>query len=161
MGRTARGVRGIKLAEGDYVKGVCKVEEGKKLLTITENGFGKRSEFDDFNAHNRGTKGVTCHNINEKTGMLTGIAAVDGTEDIMFITDEGTIIRTDVGEIPVYSRSAGGVIVMRIAKDSQTKLVHFATVEKAKEEDEIPDEEETETEATPEAVTEETTDEEN
>lgn len=135
MGRTARGVRGIRLGEGDFVKGVCKVEEGKKLLTITENGFGKRSEFEEFSAHNRGTKGVTCHKINDKTGPLTGIAAVDGTEDIMMITDEGTIIRTDIGEIPVYSRSAGGVIVMRIAKDSTTKLVHFATVEKAKEEE--------------------------
>jgi len=132
MGRTAHGVRGIKLTKGDYVKGVAIVEENKKLLTITEKGFGKRCEFDDFSAHNRGTKGVCCHKLSDKTGDLCGICAIDEDEDIMMITSEGTMIRIPVSDIPVYSRTAGGVIVMRTA--AETRIVNFAKV--AKEEDE-------------------------
>ena len=157
MGRTAHGVRGIKLTGDDYVKGVAIVEEGKKLLTITEKGFGKRCEFDDFSAHNRGTKGVCCHKLSDKTGDLCGITAIDEDEDIMMITSEGTMIRIPVSDIPVYSRTAGGVIVMRTA--AETKIVHFAKVAK---EDEEAEESTVEAEATAdaevtEAVTEENT----
>jgi DNA gyrase subunit A len=124
MGRTARGVRGISLREGDYVAGVCVVEEGKDLLCITENGVGKRSPFDDFRImKNRGGFGVTCYNLTEKSGILTGIAAVDDNDDIMMITDSGTIIRTPVSGVPSRSRSAGGVIVMRLGEEQ--KLVNF------------------------------------
>ncbi len=126
MGRTARGVRGIRLAEGDYVVGAALVEDGKALITITENGFGKRCEFSEFTAHNRGVKGVTCHGISNKTGALAGIAAVSETDDIMLITNEGTIIRTPVGGIPFYRRSAGGVIVMRLSEGAS--IVNFAKV---------------------------------
>ncbi len=126
MGRTARGVRGISLRDGDYVAGVCVVEEGMDLLCITENGFGKRSPFDDFRLmKNRGGYGVTCYNLTEKSGILTGIAAVDDSMDLMMITDSGTIIRTPVEGIPSRSRSAGGVIVMRLGEDQ--KLVNFTT----------------------------------
>ena len=133
MGRTAHGVRGIKLTGDDYVKGVAIVEEGKKLLTVTEKGFGKRCEFDDFSAHNRGTKGVCCHKLSQKTGDLCGITAISEDEDIMMITSEGTMIRIPVSDIPVYSRTAGGVIVMRTA--AETKIVHFAKVAKEDEEE--------------------------
>ncbi|MBE6572954.1 MAG: DNA gyrase subunit A [Ruminococcaceae bacterium] len=133
MGRTAHGVRGIKLTGDDYVRGVAIVEEGKKLLTITENGFGKRCEFDDFSAHNRGTKGVCCHKLSDKTGNLCGITAIAEDEDIMMITSEGTMIRIPVSDIPVYSRTASGVIVMRTA--AETKIVHFAKVAKEDEEE--------------------------
>ncbi len=127
LGRTARGVRGISLRDGDRVKGVCVVEEGKDLLCITANGFGKRSPFDDFRTmKHRGGYGVTCYNLTEKSGELTGVAAVDDSMDIMMITDSGTIIRTPVSGIPTRSRSAGGVIVMRLA-DGQT-LVNFTVV---------------------------------
>ena len=133
MGRTARGVRGISLRDGDYVTGVAIVEEGKSLLTVTENGFGKRTEFEDFRLMlHRGGYGVTCHNITDKTGKLCGIRTVDGDEDLMMITDGGTIVRTPIADIPTYSRTAGGVIVMRLAEGQ--KLVHFTSV--AKEEDE-------------------------
>ncbi|MBR5515942.1 MAG: DNA gyrase subunit A, partial [Clostridia bacterium] len=141
MGRTAHGVRGIKLTKDDYVKGVAIVEEDKKLLTITEKGFGKRCEFDDFSAHNRGTKGVCCHKLSDKTGDLCGICAIDEEEDIMMITSEGTMIRIPVSDIPVYSRTAGGVIVMRTA--AETRIVNFAKVAK-EEEEEIKDTDETE-----------------
>ncbi len=126
MGRTARGVRGIKLSEGDFVVGCALVDNEKALITITENGFGKRVRFDEFTAHNRGVKGVTCHGISEKTGMLAGIATVAETDDIMLITNEGIIIRTPVAGIPFYRRSAGGVIVMRLAEGAN--IVNFANV---------------------------------
>ena len=133
MGRTARGVRGISLRDGDYVAGVCVVEEGKDLLCITENGFGKRSPFDDFRImKNRGGFGVTCYNLTEKSGKLTGVAAVDDNDDLMMITDSGTIIRTPVQGIPSRSRSAGGVIVMRL--NEEQRLVNFTTTPHAEEE---------------------------
>ena len=127
MGRTARGVRGISLRGDDYVTGVAVVEDGKKLVTVTENGFGKKTDFDDFRVmKNRGGFGVTCHKISEKTGMLCGIATVSDDDDLMMITDSGTIIRTPVADIPTYSRTAGGVIMMRLA-EGQT-LVNFTSV---------------------------------
>ena len=135
MGRTARGVKGISLREGDYVAGVCVIEEGKDLLCITENGFGKRSPFDDFRLmKHRGGFGVTCYNLTDKSGILTGIAAVDDNDDIMMITDSGTIIRTPVAGVPSRSRSAGGVIVMRLGEDQ--KLVNFTITPHAEESEE-------------------------
>ncbi|HOA84724.1 MAG TPA: DNA gyrase C-terminal beta-propeller domain-containing protein, partial [Bacillota bacterium] len=134
MGRVARGVRGISLREGDYVTGVALVEDGKKLITITENGFGKRTEFDDFRRmRTRGGFGVVCHNITRKTGRLAGISSVGEDDDIMIITDSGTIIRTPVRGIPVYSRSAAGVIVMRLAEDQS--IVNFTKVASVEEEE--------------------------
>ncbi len=134
MSRAARGVRGIRLDDDDRVAGAVLVEEGKKLLTITENGYGKRSDFDEFACHNRGGKGVRCHNITDKTGLLCTIAGVNEDMDIMMITDDGTMIRTPVSGIPTYSRSAGGVIVMRTSEGA--KIVNIACVENSdKEED--------------------------
>ena len=127
MGRTARGVRGISLRGGDYVTGVAIVEAGKKLVTVTENGFGKTTDFDDFRVmKNRGGFGVVCHKLSDKTGDLCGIACVSDDDDLMMITDSGTIIRTPVADIPTYSRTAGGVIMMRL-NDGQ-KLVNFTRV---------------------------------
>jgi DNA gyrase subunit A len=127
MGRTARGVRGISLRGDDFVTGVAIVDESKKLITVTENGFGKKTEFSDFRVmKNRGGFGVICHNISEKTGSLCGIATVSDDDDLMMITDSGTIIRTPVADIPTYSRSAGGVIVMRLGEGQ--KLVNFTSV---------------------------------
>jgi DNA gyrase subunit A len=132
MGRTARGVKGITLRGDDYVTGVALVSEGEKLVTITENGYGKRTEFSDFREmKNRGGVGVQCHSISDKTGKLCGIASVSDDDDLMMITDAGTIIRTPVSDIPTYSRTAGGVIMMRLA-DGQ-KLVNFTKAKKAEE----------------------------
>lgn len=134
MGRTARGVRGIRLKGDDDVVGVSVVEEGKKLITITEKGFGKRNDFDCFSAHSRGTMGVICHKLTAKTGELAGIAAVSEDDDIMVITNEGTIIRMAVSSIPVYgSGSTSGVIVMRL--DGEAKIVNFAVTKSEKEEE--------------------------
>ncbi len=134
MGRTARGVRGIRLDEGDYVKGVALVEEDKALITITEKGFGKRSSFEEFACRNRGGKGVICHNLSEKTGALAGILTVAEDDDIMMITNEGTVIRTSVDGIPTYGRGASGVIVMRL--DGESLIVNITRMEKEEEESE-------------------------
>ena len=133
MGRTARGVRGIALKDDDYVVGVVIVDNNKKLLTITENGFGKKTEFDDFRLmKHRGGFGVICHNINEKTGLLAGILSVDDNDDIMMITDGGIVIRTPASDISTYSRSAAGVIAMRLDEGSK-----IANITKVAREDEI------------------------
>ena len=168
MGRTARGVRGIRVAEGDEVCGVALVEAGKKLVTITENGYGKLSDFEDFRTmKNRGGKGVAAHGLSEKTGALASIATVDSEDDLMLITCEGMIIRSPVTDIPTYSRTAGGVRVMRLGEGE--KIVNFAKVARATDEDiakadaEVPDDmpaqDDAEKITTP-LVTEETTDEE-
>ena len=135
MGRGARGVRGIRLAEGDYVKGVALVRDDCTLLTITENGFGKRSNFDDFRTVNRGGKGVIVHGLSEKTGLLAAVVTVSDEDDVVLISEDGITIRTHVKDISLYSRSAGGVIVMRVAEGSAVSAV--ANVGKPEEEDEV------------------------
>ena len=135
MGRSARGVRGIRLKGDDYVIGAVNVENDKKLLTVTENGFGKRTDFEDFRLmKNRGGGGVICHNLTEKTGLLAGIIAVDENDDIMMITDSGIIIRTPSEGVSVYSRTASGVIMMRL--DEGTRLVNVTKTAKEEEKDE-------------------------
>ena len=132
MGRAARGVKGITLQDGDYVIGVAIVDDTKKLLTVTENGMGKRTSFEDFREmKHRGGKGVTCHKLTEKSGELAAIQTVDDDDDVMMITDKGTIIRMSVSDINVYSRTAGGVIVMRISDD--TRIVTLSRLEKLEE----------------------------
>ena len=146
MGRSARGVRGIRLDEGDYVIGVTLADMEKSIITVTENGYGKRSSFEEFVVKNRGGKGVSCHNLTEKTGLLAGIATVDDSDDIMFVTNGGTVVRTPVSDIPVYSRSAGGVIVMRTADEA--KIVTIARVDHEDEKEEEAEVEEALTEVT-------------
>ena len=148
MGRGARGVRGISLVGDDVVVGVARVEEDKTLLTVTEGGMGKRTSFEDFREmKNRGGRGVTCHKISEKTGKLASIITVSDDDDIMIITNEGTIIRTSVESINVYSRSATGVIVMRLSEGSIINNV--ARLEKQEEIEKSSEEIEREIENTP------------
>ena len=132
MGRTARGVRGIKLREDDYVVGAEIVDDEKKLITVTEKGYGKRSSYDAFTSHSRGTMGMICHKITEKTGSLAGIASVSDEDDIMVITSDGTMIRTPVCDISVFGSNTSGVKVMRIAGDAV--IVNFAAVKSEAEE---------------------------
>ena len=130
MGRGAHGVKGITLVGDDYVVGVAVVDESKTLLTITDNGVGKRTPFSDFREmKHRGGRGVCCHKITDKTGKLAAIIAVEEDDDIMLITNEGTIIRTSVSGINVYSRTATGVIVMRLSEGSY--INNIARLEKA------------------------------
>ncbi len=132
MGRQARGVRAVTLDEGDYVVGAGVIPEGSDdnelyVLTITEKGFGKRSVTAEYKRQHRGGRGIICHGIAEKTGELAGIRLVKASDEIMLITDGGVIIRTRVGEIPVYGRSASGVIVMRLEEGST--VMRFAAVD--------------------------------
>lgn len=136
MGRQARGVMAMSLRDGDYLVGACVLPNGqddpkRKLLTITEGGCGKRTETSEFSVQRRNGMGVRCQAVTAKTGSLAGIALVEESDDIMMITDGGMIVRTAVSEIPVYSRAAGGVIVMRLADGS--KLVSFDVTGKVKE----------------------------
>ena len=138
MCRTARGVIAISLREYDgeldRVVGAVVVDDAKRLVTITERGYGKRSPFDGFRTMtNRGGFGVICQNLTEKTGRLTGIAAVDDDEDLMMITDQGTIIRTPAADISLQSRSATGVIVMRLPEGQY--VANFTKVAKEPEEE--------------------------
>ncbi len=129
MGRTAVGVRGIKLREGDYVVGAARAHEGKAVLSITERGFGKRSNVEDYRITNRGGLGVKNYEVTEKTGKVVGIKVVDGSEDLLLITQSGTIIRTDVDAIRVAGRATQGVIVMRF-KEEDDRVIGMALAEK-------------------------------
>ncbi|NLM22162.1 MAG: DNA gyrase subunit A [Peptococcaceae bacterium] len=116
MGRTARGVKGINLDESDYVVGIDVVDkngENLELLTVTENGFAKRSLLEEFRRQGRAGKGVIGHRITSKTGLLAGIKVVNADEELMFITDEGIVIRQEVSGISVQGRAAQGVTAMR------------------------------------------------
>ena len=141
MGRAARGVKGITLADDDYVTGVAKVKEGENLLTVTENGYGKLSPYDDFREmKHRGGRGVRCQNVDGKYGKLAGIASVSENDDIMLITNLGQMIRTPASDIRLCGRASGGVIIMRLA-EGQT-IANFTKV--AREEAEADDSDTTE-----------------
>ena len=115
MGRVSQGVIGIKLDNDDKVIGMESIISGSKqtLLAITENGFGKRTELDEYRVQTRAGKGVITYKITPKTGKVVGIKLVDETDDIMLITDTGTIIRINVSEISILGRSTQGVTLMR------------------------------------------------
>ena len=142
MGRTATGVRGIRLSEGDYVVGAARARKGAYVLSITENGYGKRTPVEEFTIHHRGGGGMMLHNLTAKTGLVAGIAVVDGDNDVMIITDDGVIIRTGCEEIRECGRGSQGVIVMRTGED--VKVISIARTSK-EEEDEAPSEEGAET----------------
>ena len=115
MGRKSQGVIGIKLNDDDEVIGMESIINGSKatLLAITENGFGKRTELEEYRVQTRGGKGVITYKITPKTGNIVGIRIVDETDDVMLITDTGTIIRLNVGGISILGRSTQGVTLMR------------------------------------------------
>ena len=148
MGRTATGVRGIRLSEGDYVVGAARARKGAYVLSITENGYGKRTPVEDFTIHHRGGGGMMLHNLTAKTGLVAGIAVVDGDNDVMIITDDGVIIRTGCEEIRECGRGSQGVIVMRTGED--VKVIAIARTSK-EEEDEAAEGETAEAAETPEA----------
>ena len=140
MGRDAAGVRGISLSDTDYVIGAQKAEEGKTLLTVTENGFGKRTELQEYLRtgpegekipQQRGGKGLKNYNITPKTGFIAGCCLVGEQDDVMLIENSGVIIRVPAASINVYKRDVQGVIVMRIEEGNQ--LVSMECVEHTEE----------------------------
>ena len=119
MGRNSMGVRSIDLSEGDEVIDVAKVEEGKQVLAITQNGYGKRTDISEFRAQSRGGKGILAMRLTEKTGLMAAQLLVSEHEDVMLITDNGTIIRMPVDDISVIGRVSQGVRVMRVEDEGR------------------------------------------
>ncbi|MBQ3103117.1 MAG: DNA gyrase subunit A, partial [Oscillospiraceae bacterium] len=138
MGRDAVGVRGIKLKEGDYVVGSGRAIPGSSLLSITENGYGKRTLVEEYfrgesgDPQKRGGSGMKAYQCTDKTGKIAGVRVVEEHEDILMITDDGTIIRTAVADINVYSRVTQGVRVMRL--DEGVHVISLASADKEEDE---------------------------
>ena len=144
MGRSAYGVRGITLAEEDYLVGAGIYEEGQTLLSVTENGFGKRTELNAFlkldengdrtQPQSRGGKGMQAYGLSDKTGPVAGVQVVSGDEDLMVIENTGVVIRMQISDINVYGRTAQGVKVMRLEEGS--KVISIEKVARDAEEEE-------------------------
>ncbi len=127
MGRISIGVYGIRLREEDYVVGLAKVEEGKCLLSVTELGYGKRAKPEDYSLQVRGGYGKISHLLNEKTGKVAGITMVSPEDDLLMITNDGSLIRTSAGGISLYGRYTHGVKVMNIR--DEVRLISLARVD--------------------------------
>ena len=136
MGRTAQGVIGIKLGDGDKVIGMESIIAGANatLLAITEHGFGKRTDLDEYRVQNRGGRGVITHKVTQKTGKLVGIRVTDDSNDIMMITDTGTIIRISVKDVSVLGRSTQGVTLMRTNDGGKVVSIELVEPEDTNEE---------------------------
>ncbi|MBO5975804.1 MAG: DNA gyrase subunit A [Oscillospiraceae bacterium] len=138
MGRDAVGVRGIKLREGDYVVGAARARSGGTLLSVTENGYGKRTPIEEYvrgggEPQHRGGKGMRGYNCTDKTGKVADCKVVDETDDILIISDDGTIIRMAVDGISTYGRATQGVRLMRVSEGS--RVISIARTEKEEAEE--------------------------
>ena len=140
MGRTAVGVRGIKLRGDDYVIGAGSTSAGSALLTITEKGYGKRTPVEEYSVHGRGGLGIKNYNVTDKTGKIADVLVVNDEDDILVITDDGTIIRMSAANISLLSRATQGVRIMRIMEGSRV-----ICIEKTDREEEAAEETESET----------------
>ena len=125
MGRTAVGVRGIRLRDGDYVIGAARADAGKTVLSITEKGYGKRTPVEEYRITNRGGMGIRNYMVTDKTGCVVGMKLVDGTEDLLLVTAAGILIRTPVDSIRIAGRATQGVIVMRF-KEEGDRVISLA-----------------------------------
>ncbi|NLV86768.1 MAG: DNA gyrase subunit A [Clostridiales bacterium] len=156
MGRDAMGVRGIRLREGDYCVGACRARQGGSLLSVTENGYGKRTAIEEYLRGNdltpqkRGGMGLKNYRVTDKTGKIAGAIVVDDNDDVLLISDDGTIIRMAADSISTFGRDTQGVRLMRVCEGS--RVISIARTEKETDEDEpvdlpigaCPDGEETE-----------------
>ena len=158
MGRDAYGVRGIKLRDGDYVVAAARAKRDHQVLMITENGFGKRTEMDEYiradGPQNRGGYGLKGYQVTDKTGPIAAMKVVNENDDILIISDDGTIIRTHAVGINVYSRTAQGVKVMNLSEG--VKVISIARTEREEEEETVLPPAGEEGESTPEAAPQET-----
>ena len=133
-GRGSMGVRGIRLREGDYVVGAARAVPGKNVLTITELGYGKQTPVEEYRITARGGLGIKNYGLTDKTGKVVGIKVVDGSEDLMVLTEKGILLRTAVDTIKTCGRSTQGVIVMRF-KEEDDKVISIALAEREPEEE--------------------------
>jgi len=132
MGRDAVGVRGIRLRDGDYVVGAARAKADHEVLSITEKGYGKRTPVEEYRITNRGGLGIKNYMITEKTGPVVGIKVVDGTEDLLLVTQAGILIRTAVENIRTAGRATQGVIVMRF-KEEGDQVISLALTDRDEE----------------------------
>ena len=139
MGRTASGVRGFN-TDGSVVVGAATSIEGTYLLSVSENGYGKKSEIDEYRKTNRGSKGVKTMNITTKTGSLVNVRAVNGDEDAMIVTDDGIIIRISLENVGVYGRNTQGVKLINVNENETVSKI--AIVEKSEDDEETGEESE-------------------
>ena len=139
LGRTARGVKGFNV-DGGTVIGMATDSEGQYILTITENGYGKKSPLDDYRMTSRGAKGVKTVNVTLKTGQLVCMKAVNGDEDCMIMTDSGIVIRITLKQVSVYNRSAQGVKVINVKDDQKVSTVAILEPEEEDLEEDLPEE---------------------
>jgi DNA gyrase subunit A len=139
MGRDAVGVRGIRLREGDYVVGAARANPEKTVLSITENGYGKRTPVTEYRITNRGGMGIRNYDVTEKTGKVVGVKVVDGSEDLLLVTQSGILIRTHVDSIRTAGRSTQGVIVMRF-KEEGDQVISLALADREEDENAQPTE---------------------
>ena len=135
MGREAMGVRGIRLREDDYVVGAARAIPGKAVLTLTEKGYGKQTPVEEYRITARGGLGIKNYGLTDKTGKVVGIKVVDGSEDLMVLTEKGILLRTAVDTIKTCGRSTQGVIVMRF-KEEDDKVISIALADREPEEPE-------------------------
>ena len=128
MGRASHGVRGIRLSNRDELAGVAMVTEGKQMLLVSEFGFGKRTEYDNFSPHGRGTGGQICYRATEKTGEVVGVLSVSDKDDLVCITSQGNTLKIRLSEIATLGKTAMGVRIVNITKPDV--VVGVATVVK-------------------------------
>jgi DNA gyrase subunit A len=135
MGRSASGVRGFNV-NGATVVGIATNKEGQYILSVTKNGYGKKSELDEYRITNRGAKGVKTINITEKNGPLVELKAVKGDEDLLMVTEEGTVIRISLEEVGVYSRGTQGVRLINVQENTSLSMIAVVEKEDSEESDE-------------------------
>ncbi|MCI9677447.1 MAG: DNA gyrase subunit A [Oscillospiraceae bacterium] len=128
-GRGSMGVRGIRLRPDDYVVGAARAVPGKNVLTITEKGYGKQTPVEEYRVTARGGLGIKNYGLTDKTGKVVGIKVVDGSEDLLVLTEKGILLRTAVDTIKTCGRSTQGVIVMRF-KEEDDKVISIALTER-------------------------------
>ena len=133
MGRVTKGVRGIRIDSDDYLVGMTIAAKGTTLLTITDNGYGKRTDFDEYRLQNRGGRGILNYNITQKTGKICAVKAVQDDNDLMLITSDGVVMRTAISEISKLGRTTQGVRVVRLADG--IKVIDIALADKDDDEE--------------------------
>lgn len=148
LSRSAKGVRAIKLKDGDQVVGMARIREGATVMTVTDKGQGRRTAVEEYRCQTRGGFGKINYKVNEEKGHVVGVKVVDEDDDLIMISDDGVIIRIRVSDVSVMSRYAGGVRVMRVQGD--TKVVTFARAEHEEEAEVQEVEQAEETELSPE-----------
>ena len=126
--RTAHGVTGIRLKKGDYVVGMDKLRKDADFLTVSENGFGKRTNAEEFRPQGRGGQGLIAMKVSDKTGNVIGIKVVRPDQELMLVTTEGFVIRTDISNIPTIGRNAQGVILMKTKPEDKVAALATATL---------------------------------